>query len=242
MLALEHKASVTRADVGDQISLGAQPFGGAIRILNARRLISLIGSFNFDSQKSRSERDFRVYIHPSSWVVLRDFCLQDMIGATGTDLEIDPTRELVEEFEDALGVQLKPDQYALQPFGIVVENEPVPSANLRAEGIPTARIYRVFEVRILDRSLGQMMLANSQAHPGHVLRTQALEDARRGGQGRANAVLVAAEEEIRAALLNVPPEQRGLPLPFASTLLEGNVAAIFKDICVPRYVQPGRYI
>ncbi len=152
-----------------------------------------------------------------------------------TDLEIDPTRELVEEFEDALDIRLKPNQYALKPFGIVVEDEPARTANLRAAGAPTARIYRVYEVQVLDPALCQAMMTNSAAHPTPVLRRLAFDDAHNGGRGRANAMLVAAEEEIRAAFLAVPPEIRGQPLPFAGTLLEGNVAAVLEGVQVPKY-------
>jgi hypothetical protein len=197
-------------------------------------------SINFDSERSRSERDFRIYTNPSNWGKVRDFCLKNMAEGGGRELELDPTRELVEEFDDTLGIQLKPGQYIVDPYNIVVENEPAPTSNVRASGAPTARIYRVYEVRILDRDLCRAMISNSEAHPGQVLRAEALDDAHKGGLGRANAVLVAAEEEIRAAFLNVPPERRGEVLPFADTLLEGNVAAVIEGIYVPKYQQIGQ--
>jgi len=235
MLALEHKATLVSVGTDPNVDVKAQPFGGAIQILNIESLLSLVGSFNFDSERSRSERDFRIYMNPSNWGKVRDFCLKNMAEGGGRELELDPTRELVEEFDDTLGIQLKPEQYIVDPYNIVVENEPAPTSNVRASGAPTARIYRVYEVRILDRDLCRAMISNSEAHPGQVLRAEALDDAHKGGLGRANAVLVAAEEEIRAAFLNVPPERRGEVLPFAGTLLEGNVPAVLEGVKVTKY-------
>lgn len=234
MIALEHKATLAAGEA-DRVDVKAQPFGGAIRILNPNRLLTLLGSFNFDSQRSRSEQDFRVYIRPSSWEEVREFCLQNMDQEAGPDLEIDPSRELEEEFEDALGIQLKLNQYVVKPFGIVVENEPAPTTNVRAAGNLTARIYRVYEVQIQDPALWRLMVTNSQTHPKQILQRLALDDSQKGGRGRATAMLVAAEQEIRAAYSALPPEMLGMPLAFAGTLLDGNVPAILKGIIVPKY-------
>jgi hypothetical protein len=235
MLALEHKASLSSRDTEALLDVKAQPFGGAIRILYPNRLFTLVGGFNFDSVRSRSEGDFRIYIRPACWENVRDFCLQNRAEEDDPDLEIDPTRELVEEFEDALGIKLQADHYDVKPIGIVVENEPARTTNLRAAGAPTARIYRVYEVQILDSGLCQSMITNSEANPSRVLQRLALNDARKGGRGRANAILAAAEDGIRAAYLAIPPEIRGQPLPFADTVLEGNVAAVLEGVQVTKY-------
>ena len=235
MLALEHKATLAPGDADSQVVVKAQPFGGAIRIINLERIDALVGGFNFDSERSRSERDFRIYIRPSSWEAIREFCLRNMGQDAGPDLEIDPSRELVEEFDDALGIQLTPPQYMLKPAGVVVENEPSPTANLRAAGNPTARIYGIDEVQIQDPAIVQLMMTNSSTHAPEVLRRLALDDARKRGRGRANGMLVAPIEQIRAAFLSIPPEERGEPLPFENTHLEGNVAAVLEDVSVPKY-------
>ena len=237
MLALEHKATLAPGDADSQVVVKAQPFGGAIRIINLERIDALVGGFNFDSERSRSERDFRIYIRPSSWEAIREFCLRNMGQDAGPDLEIDPSRELVEEFDDALGIQLTPPQYMLKPAGVVVENEPSPTANLRAAGNPTARIYGIDEVQIQDPAIVQLMMTNSSTHAPEVLRRLALDDARKGGPGRANAMLVAPVEQIRAAFLAVSPELRGMTLPFGITLLEGNVAALLNGISIPKYLR-----
>lgn len=235
MLALEHKATLVPGDPGSQVILKVQPFGGAIRILDLNFLGQIAGTFHFDSEKSRSEQDFRIYIRPSSWEAVRDFCIQQMSAGTSSVLEYDPARELTEEFEDALEIQLKPGQYILNPTGIALENEPTPTANPRAAGYPTARIYQVDEVQIQDPELCKLMVANSQKHPFRVLRDLAKDHARDGGKGRANAMLVAPLEEVREAILATPLNERGEPLRFKDTLLEGNVAALFNDIAVPKY-------
>jgi hypothetical protein len=118
-----------------------------------------------------------------------------------------------------------------------VEDQPAPTANIYAADTPTVRIYRVFNIQINDLTLHRMMIANSELHPHQLLQRMALEDAKKTGRGRANAILAVPEAQIRAAYLSVPPEQRGKPLPFADTLLEGNVAAVLEDVYVPKYWQ-----
>jgi hypothetical protein len=235
MLALENKATLVSSDEEIQVVVRAQPFGGAIRILNLNRFLTQVGSFNFDSERSRSEQDFRVYIQPSTWEAVREYCLRKLGQEDDRDLESDPSRELVEEFDEALGIQLKPDQYTMEPVKTVVEHESTPTKNVHAPGHPTARIYRIYEVQIHDPALMRMMMTDSETHPSRVLRRLAVDDTRKGGRGRANAMLVAPVEEIRNTYLAILPEMRGTRLPFENTLLAGNVAAVLEGIFVPKY-------
>ena len=237
MLALEHKATWFPGEDQGQVVVKVQPFGGAVRILDLNSFLSLVGHFNFDSQRSRSEQDFRVFIQPDYWEQVREYCLHNLSMEEGSDLESDPSRELEEEFEDALGILLRPEQYTVKPLKIIVEDQPAPTANIYAADTPTVRIYRVFNIQINDLTLHRMMIANSELHPHQLLQRMALEDAKKTRRGRANAILAAPEAQIRAAYLSVPPEQRGKPLPFAATLLEGNVAAVVEDVSVPKYWQ-----
>jgi hypothetical protein len=117
----------------------------------------------------------------------------------------------------------------------VLENEPTPTMNVRASGLPTVRIYRLSKVQISDPTLCQAMVANSEVHSSQTLRDLALADAQKGGRGRANAVLVASMERIRQAYLALPPQKRGLPLPFQDSYLDGNVAAVLEGLDVPKY-------
>src|SRR4026207_472329 len=72
MLTLERKATLQN----DKVEIKSQPFGGAIRILDVNALHDLIGGFHFDSERSRSEQDFRLFIRPSSWSMLRESCIE----------------------------------------------------------------------------------------------------------------------------------------------------------------------
>ena len=180
VLALEHKATVRKAKKGmpgesqTPPIVNAQPFGGAVRLLDYNRLLRLIEDFHFDSEHSHQEGDFRLYIQPSDWEIVRWFCLENF--ATGHDsvLEASPERELIEEFHDTLGIELHAKQYTVKPVGTVLEDQPQPSDNIYATGAPTVRIYRVFEVQIPDPVLFRAMVANYLAHPGHILSQQAL--------------------------------------------------------------------
>ena len=235
MLALEHKATVF-ADGGDiQVLVKAQPFGGAIRIMDDVRLFTRMDGFNFDSERSRAEGDFRIFIQPVKWEALREYCLQLDDNEVEPYLDVDPSRELVEEFEDALGIQLSPEQYNLKRLWTVVENEAAPTENVRAHGNLTARIYYVSEIQVTDPTICRLMINNSERYPAQVLRVMALEDAQRYGSGRANAMLITPFDKLNEVVRTVSPEKRGLPLDYEGTILDGNVIAILEELSVPKY-------
>ncbi|HEU0296785.1 MAG TPA: hypothetical protein VFR47_28870, partial [Anaerolineales bacterium] len=94
MLALERKATLRETENGRIVEVKSQPFGGAVRILDLMKLRDLIGDFHFDSERSRSEQDFRIFIRPSDWSVVREFCIQHFSRIDDPILETDPTREL----------------------------------------------------------------------------------------------------------------------------------------------------
>jgi hypothetical protein len=152
MLALERQAALHE----NKVEVKSQPFGGAIRIW-IWGPSDLIGDFHFDSERSRTEQDFRLFIQPSIWPVLREFCIQRLSRDTDPVLETDPTRELVEEFADALKINLLPEQYACKPVATVVENEATPTENIHAKGVYTVRVYRIFEASITYPALAHAM-------------------------------------------------------------------------------------
>ena len=133
MLALERKATLRETETGRAVEVKSQPFGGAIRIRDPSMLRDLIGDFHFDSQRSRSEQDFRIFIRPSAWETVREFCLEHFRYVDDPVLETDPGRELAEEFADALKITLKPEQYFHKPIATVVENDPAPTENIHAK-------------------------------------------------------------------------------------------------------------
>ena len=104
MLALERKATLHET----KVEVKSQPFGGAIRILDLDAIHDLIGDFHFDSERSRSEQDFRLFIRPSNWSAVREVCIQHLSRVDDPILETNSARELVEEFDDALKINLHP--------------------------------------------------------------------------------------------------------------------------------------
>jgi len=235
MLALERKATLHETGNGHVIEIKSQPFGGAIRILDLKRMRALIGDYHFDSEHSRSEQDFRIFIRPSDWSAVREFCMEHLNHVDDPVLETDPARELVEEFADALTINLKPEQYVSRPVAIVVEEDPAPTNNTHASGHLTARVYRIFEARMLDSSLSHAMLTNSEGHSNHDLHELALEDARDGGKGRANAMFALPLKLISNAYLAMLPEARNSPISFEDNQLDETVAAILEGVSVPKY-------
>jgi hypothetical protein len=234
MLALERKATLLEEEGRRFVDVKSQPFGGAIRLLDRDALQERIGDFHFDCEASRSEQDFRVFIQPSAWEAVREFCLE-YFDAGDAVLESDPRRELSEEFADALKIGLKPDQYIYQRAGTIIEDHPAPTENTHARGVPTARLYRIFEARILDSALASAVIENSESCSDQDLRERALQDSRNGGSGRANAVLTLPFKGINAFYLLIPPDARNKPVFFQNHQLDETVAAVLEGVPVPKY-------
>jgi hypothetical protein len=231
MLALERKATLHKTEV----EVKSQPFGGAIHILDLRALRDLIGDFHFDSERSRSEQDFRIFIRPSSWSAVQEFCIEHLSCVDDPILETDPARELTEEFADTLKINLEPEQYISKPVAIVVENEAAPTENIHAKGILTARVYRIFEATISDTSLIHNMMNNSESLSHEDLCKLALDDFQNGGKGRANSILNLPLKRISDVYLAMPPKERNAPVLFEENQLDETVPAVLEGITAPKY-------
>jgi hypothetical protein len=235
MLALERKPTLRQAESGRVVEVKSQPFGGAIRIHDLRALRDLTGDFHFDSERSRSEHDFRLFIRPSSWSAVREFCIEHFNRVDDPILETDPTRELAEEFADALKINLKLDQYIHKPVATVVEDDPAPTGNIHARGILTVRVYRIFEATISDSSLAHTMMTNSENNSDQALCELALDDAQNGGKGRANAILAVPLKRITDTYLAMTPKERNAPIFFEKSRLDETVPAVLEGITIPKY-------
>jgi hypothetical protein len=234
-LALERKATVRRTEDGEAVRVKSQPFGGGIRILDLSTVHDLVRDFHFDSERSRAEQDFRIFIHPSAWPSLRGFCLQHIILDDDPILETSPSRELVEEFAETMSIDLRPEQYACRPVTTMVENRAILTENLYATGIPTVRVYRIFEATITDVVLARRMLKNGDDLSYERLSELAIADAQSGGKGRANAVLTLPWERVQGVYRAMSQAERNLPIMFEGNRLDSSVAAILEEIAVPRY-------
>lgn len=231
MLALERKATLHE----DKVEVKSQPFGGAIRILDVDAIRDLIGDFHFDSDRSRTEQDFRLFIQPSSWSVLREFCIQHLSLVDDPILETDPVRELVEEFGDTLQIDLKSEQYTCKPVATLIENESFPTENVHAKGYPTVRIYRIFEVFVRDSVLAIAMLNGSESVLYEMLCALALKNARNGGRGWANAILVFPLRQVTNVYQAISPAQRNFSITIDNYQLDETVSAILDEVVAPKY-------
>jgi hypothetical protein len=235
MLAVERKATLVETAQGPVVEVKAQPFGGAVRIRDVKALHELIGDFHFDSERSRSEGDFRLFIRPSSWPALRAVCIEHFNHEKDSLLESGPERELAEEFFDALQIELQTGKYTHRSVGMVVEDQPSPTENPRARGFPTVRIYRVFEATVRDPALAQALIENSERVSDQALHEQAMMNAQSGRRGRANAVLVLPLTAVTGFYNELLPQARDLPTIFTGHQLDETVAAALEWIYVPKY-------
>ena len=232
MLAMERKSAV-RED--GSIHSWAQPFGGAVRILDPAPLEKLIGGIHYDSERSKTERDFRILIHPSRWADLKEYCCLALSDPTNRDLESSPHRELAEEFEDALGVALQEDQYTAQPSGFVWEDQPTPTGNSRARGLPTVRLYRVFNVQIIDETLRNRMLDGSAGYSDEELGILALRDLQNGGRGTKNSILTLPLQKVVDSWLALSPEMRYTKIRIDQHELDESILAVLGAVNVLQY-------
>ena len=232
MLALERQATVMEGGI---VRVQAQPFGGGVHILNPRTLQKIIGTIQYDSERSRHEQDFRILIPPSKWELIKEYCLRHLADEEDVELETVPHRELMEEFAETFNVYLNPHQYSAQPLGFVIENNPVRSDNAYARGQLTVHLYRVFEVRIVDAMLGRVMLTVSQLYSDQALGERALRGFEHGGEGHANSILTVPLNAVTEAYLALPPEMRYGRIVVEDHELDESVLAVLGDIEVPQY-------
>ena len=229
MLALERKATLSESG---QVSVLAQPFGGGVRILDPTSLKGILGKIKFDCERSQQEQDFRILIPPSKWETVKQYCLIHLENPDDSELESTPHRELVEEFEETFHFRLKPHQYAVQPMGIVIEDKPVQTKNWYARGQLTVRIYRTFKVQLIDDEVCKAILAANQKYSDQDLEKIALEDARNGGRGRANAVLALPLDSVKAAYLSIPPEKAYRKFVVGNHSLDESVSVVLSNVSV----------
>lgn len=235
MLALERKATLYKTKNRRVIEVKAQPFGGVVQIYDLDLMQRSVGDFNFDSEYSSDQQDFRLFIRSSAWKTVREFCIQHIERVNDPVFETEPTRELAEEFGDALKISLKQSQYHYKPIATVVEDHPSPTENISAAGIPTVRVYRIFEAWITDASLAHAMLENSNYLSDQDLRAMAEDDDKNGGEGRANALLVLPLKRVIAAYLGVSPPERNVPILFEGHRLDETVTTILDGVAAPKY-------
>jgi hypothetical protein len=232
MLALERKATVSN---DGSVRVRAQPYGGGVRILDQARLQTVIGQVQFDSERSEREADFRILISPSKWELVKQYSLRHLAGQDDMELESLPHRELIEEFAETLGVSLTPYQYTFRPLGFVIENQPVPTDNANVQRQPTVRLYRTFDVEIVDIALCQTMLSANQLYSDEELGRLALEDFRNGGRGRANSILILPLNLVLASYLALPLDIRRQKIVIDNHKIDESVLAILSEVDVPEY-------
>jgi hypothetical protein len=230
MLALERKATVLK---DGSVNVRAQPFGGGVKILDLRSLKEIVGEIQFDSERSKQEKDFRILIEPSQWEMVKQYCLLRLENPNDTEIESAPDRELTEEFEETMGMTLKRSQYAVESIGFVIEDNPVWTENWYSCRFPTVRVYRTYKVQILDPDLCKTLLGISGLVSDEELGMRALNN----NAGRANSVLALPLGNVRETLLAVPAEKRFNKIEVDHHILDESVLVVLDDIEVSEYLR-----
>lgn len=235
LLALERTATTHIIKDKPEVTVKAKPFGGGARLLDPKRLNELIGGFNFDSERSLQEEDFRILINPVNWEIIKGICTAHLKETDNGILDTGPERELEEEFEDSLGLKIQPEDYSLKSNGMVIEDSPANTKNINAPGLPTVRVYYLYEALIKNPQIINLMLYNSNKYSDHDLAGIAHKDFKDGGKGRANTILVVDPDKLRRSYQSVPVSRQGELLTFEEHLFDGNVPALFGDLSNHKY-------
>ncbi|MHA2061705.1 MAG: hypothetical protein ACW963_05365 [Candidatus Sifarchaeia archaeon] len=235
MLALERTATLREIEGRPEVGVKANPFGGGVKLTNSKKLKDLMGNFHYDSERSYQEGDFRIQINPVSWEKVKEICKQHLKETESRILDSSPERELVEEFEDSLKIKITSNQYILKQQDLIVEDLLNETDNVYAEGLPTVRIYYLFEARIKSPEIIKIILANSNKYSNNNLQEMAIDDAKRGGKGRANAILTLDLDEVKNIYNSIPLERRSEPVHVGEHQLDGNVPAVLEEINHPKY-------
>lgn len=236
MLALERTATLRTIENKSVVEVKVKPFGGAVRLLKPDGLKKLIGDFNFDSERSREEGDFRIQINPEQWEKVKEICKEHLKEEKGI-LDPSPVRELAEEFEDSLKVSITPDDYNLQPGGMILEDASSDTDNVNARGRPTVRVYYLFDALLKNTKVIKLMIDNSNLYSDIDLQKKANADFRNGGKGRANAILLVDLNELKDFYNSIPMDKRKGSIEYDGHQLDGNIPAFLKDITYPKYQQ-----
>lgn len=233
-LVLERTATVRASHGRYTASVRAKPFGGGLRINGPGVLRTEVGEFNFDSYRSHVEKDFRIFINPTNWDSLKQFCWQHLREPSEV-LESSPRRELVEEFRDALKTDIKPEQYHMKWSKIVVEDDPIRTGSPRSIGSLTTRIYSIHEMQVLDADIIADLIESSTSRSNQDLREEAERDYQKGGRGRANAVLALDYENLVEVFNKLPKApNHGITRVWGNDL-ESNVLALIDEVESNKY-------
>jgi hypothetical protein len=202
MLVLERKCSAEIKDNGElKTILNCQPLGGASVLKNPQALAVLIDGFNYDTEKSKKEGDFRIQARPADWPRIRDFCVENFSNPALGAVEVGIQRELQEELQEALSIDVNPAAYKSRNTGIVIQQEAAQSERLGVSGAPTCRVFNVHDVEITDEALIRALLHSSASVSNEYLITAAHEKAAASPkhQAKVTAMLTLPRAEVEAA-------------------------------------------
>ena len=229
-LALERIATLRKINGSSKVDVTVKPFGGGVRITDPQELKKLIDDFQYDSEKSKEEKDFRILIYQEMWGKIKEICNDQWHGKGKRIFDYSPDRELAEEFEDSLNVKLKSDEYRLIPKSMIVQNLPSRTNNIRAQGRPTVRVYYIFEAWIKSYELIKLMMTKSKEYSENDFKKAALKHAELGGKGRANSIMIIGIDELRDKFNSIPLKERSGNINFNEFKLEENVLALFSEV------------
>jgi hypothetical protein len=228
MLILERKATVTDHARPHDVQVRAQPLGGASEILDPAALREHIGHLHYDSEESAEKRDFRILIRASEWEDLQRFVAHCFLHPGHSPFETEPHREVAEELENTLGLEITPSFFQTRAISPLVQNEPTSGCAPSSGQKQTVRLYHIHNVEITHAPLVRAILRQSREMTDEKLAEQARRDLQSGqlDSGRANAPLALPLEAMLEEIQQSPGELSRSILQIAGREMYENVLAV----------------
>jgi hypothetical protein len=198
-------------------------------------LKEILGELNFYSVHSQEEADFRLLIPASGWEAVKEYCLAHLAKLDDAYLESAPARELSEELLEAVHVDLRIEQYSIHRMGFVIEDPTSLALHDHAGGRPTARIYNLFEVMIIDAALIRRILEANRRTSARDMISLALKGHQNRRKGWINSVLTLPIQLVMEEYLRLPKEARFRTVNIENHWLDASTLAILPEVEVAQY-------
>lgn len=233
MLVLERKATVTDHARPHTVQVRAQPLGGASQILDPAALRERIGHLHYDGPESAENHDFRIMIRESEWEELRQFVAHCFLHPEHSPFETEPHREVAEELEKTLGLEISPSFFQTRAISPLVQNEPTPGCTPSSGQKQTVRLYHIYTLEITYAPLAGAILRQSRELTDEKLKELARRDLKPGQRdsGWANALLALPLEAFLDEISQLPGGLDESVLQIAGReICENVLAVLFWDL------------
>ncbi len=204
------------------------PFGGAIKIKDKSALVDLIGDFDFDSDESRENNDFRIIVDRRKWKKIKIFCERSISQNNKRVIDFDPFDEIKEEIWKPTKIEVTRKKLSTKRIGTFANDFPVPTENINTPGKQTYRFYCLYNTRVVDQQLAKKLLKHADLRMDKECGFTAIKSRRTKGDGRYNSILMVGKKEFEEFISSQAQKEIKSGFHYKNFWMAGNVATLFK--------------